>query len=442
MGMLSIIRLGLVQSAIGAVMVLITAILNRIMVVEMQMVASIPAALVAWHYAVQLSRPVWGYGSDAGGNRTQWILGGMGTLALGAVLATNATLIMGSSPVAGTIVGVVAYAMIGAGVGAGGTSLLALLTTGVSPERRPLAAATTWVMMIFGIVFTAGVTSHVLDPYSPQRLALVSGCVALAAFLISAIAVRGVERKLYQRGLSTATRETASFREAMDEMWNEPLARRFTAFIFLSMLGYSAQELILEPYAGLVFDYSVGKSTALAGVQHGGVLIGMILVGLAGTLVKGDRTKWLIRSTFAGCLASALAILGLSWAGLSREVAILTPVVFALGFANGMFSVSAIGLMMATAGVGRRSREGVRMGVWGATQAIAFAVGGFVGAAGLDAARQVFPTGTAFFIVFALEALVFVAAAAVSVTLNGSDQKSTGGFAGTSAHGLAPESSS
>jgi BCD family chlorophyll transporter-like MFS transporter len=153
-------------------------------------------------------------------------------------------------------------------------------------------------------------------------------------------------------------------------------------------------------------------------------------VGLAGTLSRGDRTKWLIRTTFVGCLASGLAILGLSWAGLAGNAAYLSGVVFALGFANGMFSVSAIGLMMATAGTGQKSREGVRMGVWGATQAIAFAVGGFVGAAGLDAARHLFPTATAFFIVFAIEALIFVAAAALSVTLDARVPKNTDGFTG------------
>jgi MFS transporter, BCD family, chlorophyll transporter len=58
-----IIRLGLVQSSLGAVVMLATSLLNRIMVVEYALPALIPAGLVAWHYAVQLSRPRWGPGS-------------------------------------------------------------------------------------------------------------------------------------------------------------------------------------------------------------------------------------------------------------------------------------------------------------------------------------------------------------------------------------------
>jgi MFS transporter, BCD family, chlorophyll transporter len=160
----NIIRLGLVQSALGAIVMLATSILNRVMVVEFALPALIPAGLVAWHYAVQLSRPRWGHGSDLGNRRTPWIIAGMGILALGGLLATHAALMLSSTPMLGGILAVVAYAMIGAGVGASGTSLLALLATRVAPARRPAAAATTWVMMILGIVVTAGVSGQLLDP--------------------------------------------------------------------------------------------------------------------------------------------------------------------------------------------------------------------------------------------------------------------------------------
>jgi BCD family chlorophyll transporter-like MFS transporter len=88
LGWIGIVRLGLVQAAIGAVVMLTTSLLNRIMVVEYGLAAAVPAGLVAWHYAVQLSRPVWGHGSDRGRRRTPWILGGMATLTLGALLAS------------------------------------------------------------------------------------------------------------------------------------------------------------------------------------------------------------------------------------------------------------------------------------------------------------------------------------------------------------------
>ena len=47
---IGIIRIGLVQTALGAIVVLTTSTLNRIMVVEYGLVAMLPGALVGFHY--------------------------------------------------------------------------------------------------------------------------------------------------------------------------------------------------------------------------------------------------------------------------------------------------------------------------------------------------------------------------------------------------------
>jgi BCD family chlorophyll transporter-like MFS transporter len=91
-GWAEIIRLGSVQASLGAIVVLMTSTLNRIMVVELALPAMLPGALVALHYLVQVSRPRMGHGSDQGTRRTPWIIGGMAVLAIGAILATLATL--------------------------------------------------------------------------------------------------------------------------------------------------------------------------------------------------------------------------------------------------------------------------------------------------------------------------------------------------------------
>lgn len=411
LGWFGIVRLGLVQSAIGAIVVLATSTLNRVMVVEMALPASVPAALVAWHYMVQISRPRWGHGCDGRRSRTELIVYGMGLLALGAILAANATVAMKVAPVKATMLGFVAFAMIGAGVSACGTSLLALLARGVTPQRRPAAASIAWLMMIFGIVLTAGVAGHFLDPFSDQRLVLVASAIAGLAFVVTLLAVWGVEARLMPAS-QPDSRSSTSFKIALREIWQEKLARDFTLFVFFSMLAYSAQELILEPFSGLVFGYSLGRSTLLAGTQQGGVLVGMILVGLLGTIVRGDKTQWMKAGIVLGCLASAVALLGLALAGYAPQAWPLRPMVFSLGLANGIFAVSAIGLMMSFAGGGRKSGEGVRIGAWGAAQAIAFAIGGFAGAVGLDVMRHlVSSTAMAFAVVFSLEALLFVGAA-------------------------------
>jgi BCD family chlorophyll transporter-like MFS transporter len=425
----NIIRLGLVQSSLGAIVMLATSLLNRIMVVEFALPALIPAGLVAWHYAVQLSRPRWGYGSDIGNRRTPWIIIGMAILALGGLLATHATLMMPVSPTMGGSLAVIAYTMIGVGVGASGTSLLALLATQVAPARRPAAAATTWVMMILGIVVTAGVAGQLLDPFSPERLTRVAGGIAGIAFLVTVVAVYGVEREAPPLP-PTQTRAASSFRDAIAGVWADPAARHFTIFIFVSMFAYSTQDMILEPMAGLLFGFTPGQSTSLSGVQHMGVLLGMILVGIGGGAFRGTSDLAMRRWIVGGCVGSGVALAGLCAAALTGPGWPLSATVFTLGFANGVFAVAAIAAMMDLAGASGGGREGIRMGLWGAAQAIAFGMGGFSGAAGLDAARALLPsTADAFVLIFAGEAILFGVAAALALRIGARTRQSGGSVA-------------
>lgn len=415
LGWPSIVRLGLVQSAIGAIVVLMTSTLNRIMVVEYGLAATVPAGFVAWHYAVQLSRARWGHGSDGGSRRTPWIAGGMAVLAVGALLATVATTRLAGSPVFGVALAVVAFALIGIGVGAAGTSLLALLASRVAPARRPAAAAITWIMMIVGFIVTTAIAGKLLDPFSPDRLLAVVTGVVLIAFLVSLVGIVGIERR---DAMPTVTRPIIPFAVALAEIWADQQARRFTIFVAVSMLAYSAQELILEPFAGLLFSFTPGQSTSLAALQHGGALVGMIAAGVAGNAFSG-RAGWMRGWTIAGCIGSAAALGVLAFAATAGPAFPLRPTVFVLGLANGVFAVAAIGSMMGLAGGGGAGREGVRMGVWGAAQAIAFAVGGFIGAAGIDVGRGLLGSiPDAFVAVFAAEAAVFLIAAILAARID------------------------
>ena len=422
LGWFAIIRIGLVQASIGAMVMLTTTVLNRLMVVEYTLAAAIPAGLVGWHYAVQLCRPLWGHGSDKGAGRAVWIMGGMGVLALGALLAVHVTLTASANLAFGIALGVLAYTLIGVGVGAAGTSALALLASGVAPERRAAAAAVTWIMMIAGIVVSAITVSQLIDPFTPARLWGVASGLLLACLTVAALATFRLEPRVGMVFVQTAKSEVPpDFKAAIAEIFAEKAARRFTLFIFASMMAFNMQDLILEPFAGLVFGMTPGESTGLGGMQSGGVLAGMIVAGIGGSAFKGRMPVELRHWIVFGCLGSALALAGLAMGAMvgPGENGVGWPIhanVFALGFCNGLFAVAAIGAMMGLAGAGATTREGVRMGVWGAAQAIAFGLGGLVGALGVDFARAAYGAdGPAFQLVFAIEGALFVLAAWLAV---------------------------
>ena len=407
-----IIRLGLVQTALGAVVVLMTSTINRVMAVELALPAFVPGALVASHYAIQVLRPAWGYGADVGGRRTPWIVGGLAALALGGIGAALATALAATNLTAGLALAALAFLLVGIGAGAAGTSVLAMLATRVAAERRAAAATTVWVMMILGFAVSAPIAGHFLDPFSMQRLILVTACVCGAAWLIATIAVIGLETDA-PSPLSTARRPP--FREAFLQVWSESAARRFTIFIFVSMLAYSMQELLVEPYAGVVFGMTPGATTKLAGLQHGGVLLGMIGVAFAATAIGGPRLGSLRLWTVGGCAASAIALIAVAVSGYAGLSLALRVSVFALGLSNGAFAVAAIGSMMGLAGEGAHARAGTRMGLWGAAQAVAFGLGGFVATILVDLAKLIVATPlAAYSLVFFGEALLFVVSAALA----------------------------
>lgn len=408
---IGIVRLGLVQTALGAIVVLTTSAINRVMVVELALPAIIPGLLVALHHAVQMLRPRWGYGSDGAARLTPWIAGGMAVLALGGIGAAVAVSWMQAAFAWGIALAVVSFTLVGFGTGAAGTCLLVLLAKRVAPERRGAAATVVWLMMIAGFAITSGAVGHMLDPFSPTRLVNVTIAVGALAVLVTVLALWGIE------GTGTAANPAAAhakppFKQALAEVWAEPDARRLTIFVFISMLAYFSEELVLDPFSGFVFGFTPGQSTKLSSTLHSGVFFGMVVLAVASSWPAARRYVSLPAFMWGGCLGSAAALVALVACGLIGPPMPLRSCVFALGFANGLFAVAAIAWMMTLAGRGRENSEGVRMGLWGAAQGIAAGLGGVAGAGLSDLARLLFASpGTAYALVFALQALLFVYAA-------------------------------
>lgn len=419
-----IARLGLVQASLGSIVVLTTSLLNRVMVIELALPAILPGALVAIHYFIQLIRPRMGFGSDQTRRASPWIRGGILVLASGGVLAAASTILLSHSVGLGIALATIAFLMIGIGVSSSGTALLVLLAKRVEPKKKAAAATCVWLMMIFGFAFTASVSGKFLTPFSFERLLIISSTVSVIAVIVTFLAIWGMESPVAKTQKVISNAEEAdleaaplkvSFREAFAEVWKESRVRSFTWFVFVSMLAYSSQDLILEPFAAVAFGFSPAETTTLSGLQNGGVLVGMLALAFITSKAKSQSLTTLSNWTIGGCLASALAMLGLVLSGPIDNVIFFQVAVFLLGIFNGAFSIAAIGSMMQFASIGTARREGVRMGIWGASQAMAFGLGGIIGTGLSDIARIILgDPASAYAFVFLLEAVLFVVAAYLS----------------------------
>jgi BCD family chlorophyll transporter-like MFS transporter len=268
----------------------------------------------------------------------------------------------------------------------------------------------------------------------------ISGALSLVVVLISSLCLWNLEGQVGSSGsaatelphslemsaapLQPQPEKNPGFKKTLHMVWSEPQAKAFTVFVFLSMLAYSSQDLILEPFAGALFGLTPGETTQLSGLHHSGVLCGMLAVAFAGSGRVAGRLGSVQSWMVGGCWVSGLAMLGLCLAAAYGPPWPLKPNVLLLGFANGSFSIAAIATMMRLATAGGEQHAGTRMGLWGASQAIAFGLGGLLGTTASDLAHHVLAEqGTAYAYVFGFETVMFVLAAACAIWVGQYDRK-------------------
>ena len=149
----------------------------------------------------------------------------------------------------GIILALLSYSLIGFGVGAAGTPLLALLATYSSKSQKGFAASITFLMMILGLAITGITVGTMLDPYSHQKLIKITSSLAIITNIISFLSLRNLERSL-QNSSNALTPNTINsdvpILEGIKKVWMEREARLFTIFIFISMGAFSMQDPILE----------------------------------------------------------------------------------------------------------------------------------------------------------------------------------------------------
>ena len=145
------------------------------------------------------------------------------------------------------------------------------------------------------------------------------------------------------------------------------------------------------------------------------LLVAIVCTGLAHSPLANLRA-WMT----AGCLAGAAALVGLAASGLAGTPGPIKSLLFALGAANGCYAIAAIATMMQLVGARGANKEGVRMGLWGAAQGVAFGCGGLAATVLSDVVRSAVAwTSMAYATVFVAQAAVFVVAAAIALTLPG-----------------------
>ncbi|WP_026369881.1 BCD family MFS transporter [Kallotenue papyrolyticum] len=361
------IRLGLLHVVAAITLVPITGVLNRLMIHEFGILATVVAALVIAPYLLSPlqiwigqysdSHPLWGY------RRTPYIALGLLLTVGGALLTPHAALLMEHAFGPGLLLATLAFGLWGMGFNIATVAYLALASDLSSPEQRPRTVAVMWFMMISSVIVTALLLGRALHDYTPARLIQVFNLLGGCALLLAALGLIGLEPR--SRQLRPQTRH--SQRAAVRAVLHHPQARLFFIYLTLLLAAILGQDVLLEPFGAQAFAMPVSQTTRLTSLWGSALLLALLLEGFVISRLLSKKASAALGSTVA---AGGLLLIAAS--GMLRLEALFLPGVFALGFGTGISTAANLALML---DMTLPEQAGLFIGAWGVADALARGMG-------------------------------------------------------------------
>ncbi|MEM6743034.1 MAG: PucC family protein, partial [Pseudomonadota bacterium] len=414
-----LLRLSLFQASVGMSLVLLAGTLNRVMIVELGVPATLVAVMISLPIVFAPFRALIGFKSDnhrsaLGWRRVPYIwkgtllqFGGFAIMPFALLVlsgyaeAADAPLWIGHSSAA------LAFLLVGAGAHMVQTVGLALATDLVPEEDQPKVVGLMYVMLLVGMAASAIVFGWLLEAYSPGRLIQVVQGAAVVTVVLNGIALWKQEAR--DRARAASPKPDEDFMRAWRSLMRHPGATRMLAVTALGTLGFGMADVLLEPYGGQALAMSVAETTRLTAVLAAGTLAGFALAS-RGLGRGGDPSRMAALGAGLGLPAFAMII----HAAYAGSVAVFVAGVLLAGVGAGLFGH---GTLTATMRSAPRERIGLSLGAWGAAQATAAGLGVAAGGVIRDAMLWAMPgtsPATPYLPAFALEirfrALAFITA--------------------------------
>lgn len=409
-------RLAFFSIAYGLSGALIGGTLNRIMIAEL----GLPATLVALFFAVPLIISpvrVWlGYRSDGfpifGKRREPYIVLGAIAIGLGIIAASNLTANATNANALFILSGILSFLLYGLGRNLAHNTYQALISDRYTGTYRTRAVTFYEVATLLGSVMGAGFIGKALETFEPAKLMSVAVGVAVVILVLAVLAAIGQEPRDQIVQVASEQARKVPFQKVLREVvLADPQVRLLFTLVIFTFIGTLAQDSLLEPYGGLVLGMSVGETTRLTMYWGLGVLASMLLSGLF--LIKLLGYMKLMRT---GIIVSILVFVGLIATGLTGNAGVFKSLVFVMGLGTGL---AGAGMLSSIISFTTPIRAGMLMGVWGVANMVGHAVGNLLGGALVDSVRLL--TGNALLAyssLFTMEVVMLGIALHLSTRLN------------------------
>ncbi|MEO1491616.1 MAG: MFS transporter [Pseudomonadota bacterium] len=394
--LVQILRLSLFQVSCGMATVMLLGTLNRVMIVELGIAASIVAAMVALPVLIAPFRALLGFRSDTyrsaiGWKRipymwfgSLWQMGGLSVMPF-AILVLSGDQQVGPAW-AGEALAAAAFLMTGLGLHMTQTAGLALASDLADDETRPRVVALLYVMFLVGMAISAVVVGALLADFTKMKLAQVVQGTALVTLLLNLVALWKQERV---RPMSKAERALPRprFSEAWADLKAGGPAGRLLYVVFLGTMAFQMQDVLLEPYGGEVLGLSVSATTLLTALWAIGSLLGFALA--ARWITRGLFVHWI---SARGLLIGLAAFVAVILSAPMQAPAVFFAGAFGIGLGGGLFAIATLTAAMTMPVTGAAGR-GLALGAWGAAQATAAGLGIMIGGSIRDTVGQLSATG-------------------------------------------------
>jgi MFS transporter, BCD family, chlorophyll transporter len=398
-------QLGLIHVAVAMTLVPINSTLNRVMIKELELSATIVAILASLPYLFSPIQVAIGSYSDRhpifGFRRTPYILVGLVLCVIGVFISPQVAFLMAENFPLGLLVGLIAFGAWGMGYNLSAVSYLSLASELSGENGRGKTIATMWFMMIVSIILTAIGLSRMVDPYTPEALIRAFGVVGASALVLGLLGLLKLEPRSRTSALSAP--EAYSVQQMTSAITANPVARMFFIYLLLLLAAILGQDILLEPFGAEAFGMTVTQTTRITSIWGVFVLIAIIIAGF----LEGRVSKRTVAQI--GNVGALLGFVVIVISGFLLNTQIFYTGVTLLGIGTGLSTVANLSLMFDLTVPGM---VGLYIGAWGFSNALSRLVGSILGGVVRDVVTQV--SGHAlsgYLVVFGIEALMLFFAA-------------------------------
>ena len=380
-----LLRLSLFQVSVGMSLVLLIGTLNRVMIVELDVPASLVGIMISLPLVFAPFRAVIGFRSDThrselGWKRVPFIYKGTMLQFGGLAIMPFALLVLsggGNAAQAPAWVGQLgaglAFLLVGIGLHTTQTVGLALATDLAPEDSQPKVVGLMYVMLLFGTIASALLFGALLANFSPARLVqVIQGC-AVTTIVLNAIALWKMEAR-GRSSIRPAKQPQSTFQQSWASYVSGGQAIRRLVAVGLGTMAFSMEDVLLEPYGGQILHLTVGDTTKLTATLAVGGLFGF---GLASRVLSRGFDP--VRMAGYGASIGIPAFLAVIFAAPVASAVMFAAGTFLIGFGAGLFGH---GTLTATMKFAPQHQTGLALGAWGAVQAsaagVAIALGGII----------------------------------------------------------------